>query len=441
MSANAGRGWLERGRAFLSRRSEFNRNVAKLSSGSFARAMLAAATMPIATRLYAPEQFGDLQLLLSIVAAFSGVATLKYEVASVLPDEKEEAEGVLALCLWVVALLGLAIALAALLFAPWFLGLFDAERLQPYAALIVLGFLATGVLRTAQFALVSNKQFGVLGRNQVLHVACIQAGYIGLGLVHPGFLALFASQMLGYAVAIGAALRSAPIRLRAFEARRLWALARRYRKFPMVNAPGVFVNSVAYELPVFLLARFFEAELVGYYMLADRLLNQPTTIAGDAVAKVYLREAAEARHRGAPALRALFRNTASRLLLVSLPFAAVVLIAAPWATDLALGDRYREVGVLMQILILGSVVRFVSSPLVTTFSVVDRQEIGVIIMILSALTRLAAMLAFSSSAHAMLGALAAAQAAFAICYVLVIDRVLAREAAGGRGSPGAPALR
>ena len=57
-------------------------------------------------------------------------------------------------------------------------------------------------------------------------------------------------------------------------------LASRYRKFPMVNTPGVFVNNLAHEMPVFLLARFFDADVVGFYMLTDRLLNQPTALIG-----------------------------------------------------------------------------------------------------------------------------------------------------------------
>lgn len=428
LEPTAARSWSQRARALLGRRSEFNRNIAKLSGGTVLRTLIVFGTMPVVTRLYTPQDFGDLQLLLSVMAAFAGVSTLKYELAIVLPREREQSQAVMVLCLCAVGLLGLTLGLLTWQFAPWFLALFDATRLEPWAGLVVIGFLAMGILRTAQYALVASKEFGSLARNTVVQVGCSQGSYMGLGAWHPTFLGLFASQMLGYAVAIVLALRRAPIRLRGIRVATLLELARRYRKFPLVNAPGVFVNSVAFEMPVFLLARYFDAEVVGYYMLTERLLGQPTTLVGEAIGKVYLQSAAEARYRSALELRGLFRSTAARLLAVSLPFALAVLVAAPWATELVLGDRYREVGVLMQILIFGSCMQFVASPLIVTFSVVNRQEIGMSLMVLSSLVRLGAMLAFSGSAHSMLGALAAAQAVFGVTFVLVIDRALTREA-------------
>jgi len=410
--------------AFVGRRSDFAINTAKLSSGTILRFLIAVGTIPIVTRLYAPQDFGDLQLLLSIIATFAGISTLKYDTAMVLPEERVESESVAVLCLVVVGLLALLLGTLLFAFGDWFFGLFDAQRLQPFAGLVVLGFVAAGLLRTSHYALIARRRFGGLAKNNVLQVSTTQGTYVALGLWQPSFLGLFAGQMAGHAAALLHALWQAPFRIAGVRAERLWALARRYRKFPMVNTPGVFVNSLAYEMPVFLLARYFDADVVGFYMLTERLLNQPTTLIGEAVAKVYLQEAASARHRGTAELRSLFRRTARRLFLVGAPFALCVVVAAPPVVEIALGEGYRQVGVMMQILVLGRFLGFVVTPLVTTFSVVNRQEISMVLMGLSAASRFGAMLAFSDTWPGMLLALAVATGVFALVFLIVIDRVL-----------------
>lgn len=425
-SPGASRSLRQRALDLLANRSEFTRNLAKLSSGTILRTVIAFGTMPIATRLYAPEDFGNLQLLLSIVTTFTAVAALRYEVTIVLPQDRQESQNLAVLSLYVVALLAVLLSVFCWFWGPWLLAQFDAGRLEPYLGLIVVGFVAGGVLRVSHHNLIATKQFGSLARNTVAQVSVTQGGYIGLGLWKPSFLGLFGSQMLGYAVGIAASLRRAPIRSRGVRLRTLAALARRYRKFPLVNSPGVFVNSLAYEMPVFLLARFFDAEIVGFYMLTDRLLNQPAAMIGQALAKVYLQAAAAARNEGGGRLRSLFRRTAGRLLLVSAPFMLVVIAAAPFATHLFLGEGYREVGVMMRILVVGSFLRFVSSPLIATFTVVNRQEVGMTLMVLSGVASFAVMLVFSEDAHDMLWALAGVQAAFSLIFLAAIDRVLAR---------------
>ena len=148
--------WRDRVSAFVTRRSEFSVNIAKLSGGSVVRTLISFGALPIVTRLYAPEDFGQLQLLLSVVAIFVAVSALKYEVAIVLPRERVESDRMAVLCLCVVGLFALVLGALALAFGELFFGLFDAERLQPYAGLVVLGFLAGGVLRTTNHMLIDH---------------------------------------------------------------------------------------------------------------------------------------------------------------------------------------------------------------------------------------------------------------------------------------------
>ena len=419
----------------FSRRSEFTRNVAKLSGGMVARMALVFVTVPIVTRLYAATDFGNLQLLLSIVAVFVSISTLKYDVAVVLPKDRRESEQVAVLCLVVVLGMSGLISLASFLFGERILGWFDAEALLPYVQLIALGVLVGGVLRLWHFILTALSRFGVLARNSIWQVALTQGGYIGMGVWHPSFLGLFGAQMAGSLLAIGLAVRAAPLRFEGARPSVLWALARRYRKFPLVNAPGVFANTLAFELPVFMLARFFDAEVVGYYMLTERLLNQPANLIGQAVARVYLQAAAAARHRGGDELLKLYRTTTYKLLAVSLPFGLGVFFLAPPVVTLLLGDEWQMVGRFMQLLILWKALSLVSSPVISSFSVVNRQEIGVALLIASSIARFVAMWVWSETPSEMLLAQSVFGAGFCILYLVAMEWVLRRDRDATRQAP------
>lgn len=427
-------GPLARLRAFASRRSEFTRNVAKVSAGQVGRTLVSLLAIPVVTRLYAAEHFGSLQLLISVIATFAAVGSLKYEMAIVLPQDRAESNRATVLSLLVLAAVCGLVTVVQLSVGDEILGFFRAEALRPWALLVPLGVLLVGLVKVGQYALIAGRRFGSLSRNNVAQVAATQGLSIGWGLWHPSFLGLFLSRMIGSALAVGLAFRLAPPRLGEVTAKELRRVARKYWKFPTVNTVGVLFNTLALELPVFMLARFFEAEVVGYYMLTLRLLDQPLQLVGQAVSKVYLQAAASAEQTSARTLFALYRSTVLRLAVVGLVPVAAVLLAAEPLVSLVLGAEWAPVARYMELLLLWKYFQFITTPVSTTFSVVNRQEIGVVLMVLSAGLRLGAMLYWSGSPEAMLLALSAAAALYSLAYNGASFALLAyrsrREAAG-----------
>jgi O-antigen/teichoic acid export membrane protein len=418
---------VQRIQTYRSGRSNFAKNIAKVSAGQVAVTLITMGALPIVTRLYAPEHFGNLQLLLSVALSFSAIAALKYETAIVLPAEREQSNQVAALSLLVLAGTTLVFGAVVALFGAPLLRFLNAEILVPWAGLVVVAFVWGGLMKVSQHALIAGRHFGSLSRNNVILVACTQATSIAYGLWRPEFLGLVLAQFVGQFTGIFLAFRVAPIRFAGLTRSSLGKVAARYKKFPLVNSPGVLLNSLAAELPVFMLTKFFAMDVVGFYMVATRILNQPMVIFGQSVSQVYLQSAAQERQRGVQHLEALYRSTLRRLALAGLVPAAIVLGLAPPLISLVLGPEWREVGIYMQILMLGKYFNFITTPVSTTFSILDRQEVGVAVMVLSAVGRLGAMVAYSDSAESMLIALSVATAVFSIVYNLAIYWVLAVE--------------
>ena len=61
-------------------KSEFNRNVAKLISGTALASIINFLSLPVLARIYSVEDFGHFQLLFSLITIFGVISCLKYEM-------------------------------------------------------------------------------------------------------------------------------------------------------------------------------------------------------------------------------------------------------------------------------------------------------------------------------------------------------------------------
>ena len=70
------------------------KNISIIGSGTALAQGITAIAMPALTRLYAPEAFTDWAIFVSIAAIFSGVATMRFELAMVLPKDRKTAAAI-----------------------------------------------------------------------------------------------------------------------------------------------------------------------------------------------------------------------------------------------------------------------------------------------------------------------------------------------------------
>ena len=75
----------------------FIKNIILLVSGTLLAQSVSIISSPILTRIYSPEAFGELGVFTSITSIFSVFMCLRYELALVIPKEKEYALALLCL--------------------------------------------------------------------------------------------------------------------------------------------------------------------------------------------------------------------------------------------------------------------------------------------------------------------------------------------------------
>jgi len=148
--------------------------------------------------------------------------------------------------------------------------------------------------------------------------------------------------------------------------------ARRYRNFPLFDSWSTLLNTVSRNLPPFLLVYFFGPAVVGFFALGYRMISLPMGVLGHAVAQVYFQKASEAKREGN---LAQVTKTAFRWLVILGLFPVFALmIVGPELFSVIFGQEWRDAGVYASILSPWLFFSFVSSPLSTIFSVLEKQQ-------------------------------------------------------------------
>lgn len=402
--------------------SRFAADIARIASGSVAAQALALAAAPWLTRLFPPSAFGEYALFLSIVAVITVFACARYELAITLPDGDREAVGVLALALC-SALLVSALSSGVLLAAAPLDRLFDGSA----ALTSTLWLLPPTVFCSAATLALTYwssrlKQFGRIGVAHLAGALAAVGWQIGAGLDGRTSAAmLIAGSALGQAVSAVVLSGSFVVRdralLGAISAAGLRAAAVRYRRFPLYSLPAAIMNNVSWQTPVFMLGALYTPAVAGFYSLSHRVLRLPMHLMGRSLSQVFYQRASVAAREGtlAPLVERMIRGLTTLALLPSLLLALVgrdlfvVAFGAPWA----------EAGVFVQILSLWTLVWFVSSPLSTIFSALERQPFDLWLNAGILTSRIAAL-----GIGAWLGGPRLALALFAVSGVLVYGYLL-----------------
>lgn len=377
-------------------RSSFFTSVLKLVSGTTLAQAITILTAPIISRLFAPEAFGVLNVFTSLVTIITIVICLRYEFAIVLPENDEDAANLVGVCVLISLGISALAALVLLILGRPLVNLLKAPNLYMFLWLIPIGLLIQGFFQALNYWNTRTKHFGRLSIARVSASLTTSALPILLASIGQATAAsLVFSYVAGtfiYACVLGVQVlkESGALFYRVIQRSRMLANLKRYRKFPLVDSWGSFINNLSWQLPSLMLLYFFSETVVGYYSLSNRLILLPMTLIGSSLAQVFYQHTAELRSNPenlSKSVELVFR----RLAAIGLFPALVLGIAGPQLFGFVFGANWVEAGRYAQILSPWMFILFISSPLSSLFATLERQELALIVNSIILGTRFAAL--------------------------------------------------
>ena len=372
--------------------SSFAGNVLKLATGSAFAQGLCVLVAPIVARLFAPEAFGVAALFASVTGVIGVVACLRYELSIMLPKTDEEAANLLGVSLCFVLIITGISALIIFLVDDDVVRLLNSPDLKKYLWLVPIAVFFNGIFLALNYWNSRTKHFGRLSIAQVVASVTTQATKLSAGFA--GYVSggvLIATGILGNIVStfvLGGQIWRDDRHLFKVNIRykKMIAGLKRHKRFPIYSSWSALLNTASQQLPIIILAFYFSPKVVGFYALGRSVLGMPMNLVGGAIAQVFFQKASEAHNRTgnlSEVVEEVFRR------LVSLGIFPIMLLTLI-GEDLfivAFGARWAEAGVYMQILGLWIFFVFISSPISTLFSILEKQGAGLLFNIILFVTR------------------------------------------------------
>ncbi len=363
--------------------SDFGLGFVKLLSTGVLTAAITALSLPIIARLYSPEELGIYQLFISIILVFSSVSSFKYELAIVLPRRRYQSLIVIRIALLSTFISTILYGLIFYFFSEIVLSYFNATELLVVAWMIPIGVGLNGLVQMLQMCLVYKGDFSQLSYNKGSQAVINNGMNIGLGQYNASFTTLIVSYIssnLFIILMASARCKNLLNSRRSLSFGLLFRYAKKYGKFPTLNTTNTILNNVSINLPVFVLSRHFNMEVVGIYMMANRLLDMPISLISGALSQVFTKFAADDYKISPDQLKNRYLNTLKKLSIVSIVFILGVGLLSLVGVDILLGDEWDKVNTIMLILGLSKCAQLMNSPLASTLSIVNRQEVGLMLL-------------------------------------------------------------
>jgi lipopolysaccharide exporter len=256
-------------------------------SGSGLAAAIGILTMPIVSRLFTPEDFGVAAMFVSITVLSVTFATLRYEIALVLPESETDALALLGFVYRLAAFFCLLLVTLVTLYQVSNLKIPALEILGNWIWLLPLGVFLIAAIGIHENWLTRNKAFRAASLALVTGNSLTSGSRIIIGAVSGSSAGgLIVGYLLGSASRLAFQMRSVQPYMRVFRptsASQFITTGRRYSDFPRLNAPAGVIFALGANLPILLFAFLFSPEIVGFYAMAYRLAEVPLSIVSNAV--------------------------------------------------------------------------------------------------------------------------------------------------------------
>ena len=359
----------------------FASDVAVMTSGAGLGQLIFLGFSPILMRLFTPEAFGNLALVMSISAILSIVITLRYEMAIPIASNDEKATNLFILSLGLSSIFTIVLLIFFLFIKTTiisFLNFSDSNILIfiPLAAFI------ESAINTFHYWFIRKKRFAIPSISRTLfYIGMVGTQFLLFFTLNEKFIALLAGFIIGQIFSllflVIIFLKEGNNILRYINFNMIFKEAKKFKKFPMFSTWNAGINTLARNLPPILLNLFFTKAIVGQFYIATRLMNIPLNILQSSVSQVFYQRISELLKQKQP-LNQFFKTTILKLAaIIFVPLLIIFFWGKP-IFSFMLGDKWELAGQLTSILAPLYFFRFIISPVSTIFAATGKQHFALI---------------------------------------------------------------
>ena len=366
-------------------KNQFVKNVITLMTGTSIAQAIPIALSPILTRIYSPQEFGLFALYVGLATILGVVATGRYELAIMLPEDDDDALQIVGLSSLISLIVSVVVLLMVLFFGELIALMLGNGELYSWMFFLPITIFLTGFYQSLNYWFNRKKDFKQLAKNRVLQNTSTGFTQVPLGYINiNGFGLLFGTIFGQFVTTFLLAknfLKIVPDFFSYLSKHNFQKVARRYINFPKYDVSTALLNSASMYAPNILFTTFFGATFSGFFYLTQRVLQAPITLISSSVLDVFKEEVA-ASYRIKGSIKDVYLKTLKWLLLISFPPSVILFFVIEDLFTFFFGLDWIVAGEYAKILIPAMAIRFISNPLSFVIYVVEKQHFNLIGMII-----------------------------------------------------------
>ena len=371
-------------------RSAGVRNFAKLLSANVVAQAIGLLVYPVLTRLYSPDNFGLLNLFLSIGGVLTILGTAEYQYALVLPKVERKSRAVFHVGLLILCVVTACIFLTVPLSRP-IACLFNTPALAHYYWLMPFYVAVSGLWILLNYYYTRKRQFGRISRYQ-LSQSVLNAGaklsFGFAGVLQSGLLlSTVLAPLLSLTMSIAAAWKQDLRQLLHIDKEECRIAAREYANFPKYSLPRALVNNLSGALPSLLLTPFFGLASLGFWGMALTLAFRPLNMISQSLYQVLFENTAQ-RVNQRLSIRPTILRFLCLTLAVAVPCFSALYFVLPALTRWLLGAEWEISGHYIRVMLPWLLMSILVAPICFLSDIFRKQKIGLYLEVLLIVLRL-----------------------------------------------------
>ncbi|MCQ2350842.1 MAG: oligosaccharide flippase family protein [Paludibacteraceae bacterium] len=329
------------------------KNSSIMLGGNTIAQIISLAIYPVLSRLYSTDDFGLLNLFLSIAGIMVLFATAEYQDAILLPNNDNKASA----CFQTGFACTLAVTLICLLSLPFshiIASVFNAPPLADIFYLIPLYVFFSALWMLLSHWFYRKKEFmkisGYTITQSVFNASAKSALGIWGNTAYGMIISMTIAPIIAFAGCLSKNLRKVLSPLFSVNKTECISMAKEYSDFPKYSLPRSIINNFSGSLPVFILTPFFSLSEIGIYGMALTLAFKPINLFNSSVHGVLYQRFSEKVSNNETLIPILSYFTKTALCIV-IPVFAVLYFFLPWLAAVILGEEWRESGEYIRIML------------------------------------------------------------------------------------------
>jgi O-antigen/teichoic acid export membrane protein len=355
-------------------KNDFFKNIFTLITGNSIAQLIGLIAIPVLSRMYTPEEFGEVALFISIINVIAIAANFRYDMAVVPPKRNGQAFHLLVGSIVIAVFFTILLFIIVAIFKEKLTSFFDHDVFNKIIWLLPLLIFLLASHKSLQFWFNRKREYKTIAMNRVV----LSSTQTGIKLARFAFtngywglvIGTLIGQIIAWALYVFRVIKTDLWRFKYFSFKTLIKSFKEYSNFPKYLMPMGILNSFSVNILIFSLSAIASSSVVGYYERAWRVINMPFSLLSTSFGNVFYEQMAKTSNPQRLYVSSYFIN---------LTIATVVLIPIMiWGESIfsfVLGREWAMAGTIAKLLVPLTIFNYATACVSNVFSVYKRNQL------------------------------------------------------------------